>query len=123
MHTRKQLRLLLLAFSFMLAAGWLRADDNASLDDFDERPVPVKAVPPVYPADLQRGGVSGLVNVQLVIDATGKVTEREVVKSTHHGFDRPALDAVGKWKFKPAAKAGAPVASRIVIPISFKCED
>lgn len=121
MQTRNQLRLLFLLLNLVLAAA-LRADDNAALDDFDERPIPVKAVPPEYPPALLREGVSGIVTVQVIIDASGKVIERSVTKSTRRDFDHPALEAVGKWKFKPAAKHGTPVASRIVIPISFKCE-
>lgn len=122
MHIHTRVRILVLSLSFVFAAGLLRAAENASLDDFDERPVPVKAVAPVYPPELLREGVSGLVIVQVEIDASGKVVDRSVTKSSRRDFERPALEAVGKWKFKPAAKHGSPVASRIAIPISFKCE-
>ena len=91
--------------------------------DFDERPVPVKAVPPVYPPDMRREGASGLVQVTVLIDEKGNVVQREVAKSTRVEFEPAAMEAVKKWKFKPAQKAGAAVKARMVIPIQFSCEE
>lgn len=87
--------------------------------DGTEPPVPVRTVPPVYPEEMKRDGVSGVVTVSILIDEKGNVQEPKVVKASHEAFSQPALDALSKWKFKPAKQAGAAVAMRVNIPIQF----
>jgi len=116
MTTRSLLRRLsLLIVSICLLAG-------ARAADFDEQPVPVKAVAPEYPAEMKRDNVSGVVMLKLVIDENGDVLEKSVAKSTRAEFEAPALAAVGKWKFKPARRAGEPVRATITLPIKFTAE-
>lgn len=87
-----------------------------------EPPVPVRTVAPEYPSELRREGVSGLVMVKCAIDEQGNVTETTVEKSSNNAFEKPALDAVKKWKFKPAKQDGNPVAVKVTIPIKFVFE-
>ena len=87
-----------------------------------EPPVPVRTVPPDYPSQQRRDGVSGLVTVKCTIDVKGDVVEAEVVKSSDHAFDDPAIAALKKWKFKPAKQDGSPVAIKVNIPIKFNLE-
>jgi periplasmic protein TonB len=87
-----------------------------------EPPVPVRTVPPEYPIELRREGVSGLVMVKCAIDEQGNVTETIVEKSSNAAFEKPAMDAVKKWKFKPAKQDGSPVAIKVTIPIKFVFE-
>lgn len=122
MMLRKQIRFCLLVCGFAGLLSAARADERVIVEQFDERPVPIKAYPPAFPPEMLRQGISGLVNLMIVIDESGKVVERTVVKSTRSEFERPALEAVGKWRFKPALKGGAPVAVRIELPVGFKCE-
>ena len=84
-----------------------------------EPPVPVRTVPPVYPDEMRRQGTSGVVTVSILIDEKGNVTEPKVVKTSHEAFSQPALDALARWKFKPAKQDGAAVAMRVSIPIQF----
>lgn len=84
-----------------------------------EPPVPVRTVDPKFPKDLREQGVSGIVMVTCDIDHQGNVQETSVEKSTHQAFEQPALEAVKKWKFRPARKDGEPVAIRVTIPIRF----
>ena len=100
-----------------------RAADRVIVDNYDERPVPVKAYPPAYPPEMLKARVSGLVNLAIVIDDAGVVVERAVVRSTRAEFEQPALDAVRKWKFKPAVKGGAAVTVRMIVPIQFSPEN
>ncbi len=95
----------------------LRADTKA------EPPVPVRTVPPEYPAELRRDGVSGLVMVKCTIDEQGNVVDPQVEKSSNGAFEKPAVDALKKWKFKPAKQDGAPVAIKVSIPIKFVFEN
>jgi periplasmic protein TonB len=87
-----------------------------------EPPVPVRTVAPEYPDELRREGVSGLVMVKCSIDEQGNVTETIIEKSSNAAFEKPAVAAVKKWKFKPAKQDGAPVAIKVSIPIKFVFE-
>jgi periplasmic protein TonB len=87
-----------------------------------EPPVPVRTVAPDYPDELRREGVSGLVMVKCSIDETGNVTETLVEKSSNAAFEKPAIAAVKKWKFKPAKQDGTPVPIKVSIPIKFVFE-
>jgi protein TonB len=58
----------------------------------------------------------------VLIDESGNVAERSVIKSSRIEFERPALDAVRRWKFKPAKKSGTAVKARLVLPIQFSFE-
>jgi protein TonB len=95
--------------------AWVQAAESV----YDELPVPVKSVAPEYPEAMKRDHASGLVTIQVVIDENGEVVERAVVKSTHAEFEAPAMEAVGKWKFKPAKKGGVAVKAKISIPLKF----
>jgi protein TonB len=88
-----------------------------------ESPVPVRTVPPTYPYEMRREGVSGLVNVNCMIDEKGDVQDPKVEKATNDKFIQPALDALKKWKFKPAKRDGTVVAIRVNIPIRFSVDN
>lgn len=86
---------------------------------FDEPPVPIRTVAPDYPPALRREGVSGMVSVAITVDEKGNVTDARVERSSHEAFEKPAIDAVSRWRFKPATKDGAPVAVNVVVPVRF----
>jgi protein TonB len=88
-----------------------------------EPPVPVRTVAPAYPAALKRDGTTGIVTLSIMIDEKGAVQDPKVIKATNDAFAQPALDAIAKWKFKPAQRDGAPVPIRVNIPIKFTIED
>lgn len=87
-----------------------------------EPPVPVRTVAPEYPESMRRDGSSGLVMVSCLIDERGNVTDPKVEKSSNVAFERPALEALQKWKFKPATENGSAISVRVTIPIKFICE-
>lgn len=102
-----------LIVAFLLPLGSIVAQSKP------EPPVPVRTVPPDYPDDLRGDGVSGVVMVECSIDEKGNVVELRVQKSSHQGFEAPALAAMKKWKFKPARQDGSPVPITVSIPIKF----
>ena len=91
-------------------------------DDKSEPPVPIRTVPPEVPVSFIRSGESGLVTVKFTVDEKGVVLEPAVVKSTHHILEEPAIKAVLKWRFKPATKDGAAVATHVTIPLKFEAQ-
>jgi len=86
---------------------------------FDEAPVPVHAVPPVLSGTLRASGLSGMVSIKITIDENGNVTQAAVAKSTDTQFEQPALEAVNRWKFRPAKKDGRPVVAQVMVPVRF----
>ncbi len=116
MISRRSLPLLFACGLLLLAPSlWAQAA-------FDEKPVPVKTPPPKFPPQMKSEGIDGTVAVRVVIGVEGDVKSAEVAKSSRSEFEQPALDAVQKWKFKPAKKAGEAVECKIVIPIRFSLD-
>lgn len=112
-----------LVLFFLAVANFLIAQDGEIFTKVDENPAPTKTVKPSYPSSLKSEGVSGLVAVQIVIDEKGEVIDAKATKSSHPDFEKPALDAIRKWKFKPAKKDGKEVKVRVTIPFRFNLED
>ncbi len=76
---------------------------------------------PSYPESARRKGIQGTTNVRLSLDSSGKVTTAAISKSSgNSALDASALKAARRWKFRPATSGGRPVASKIVVPISFR---
>lgn len=114
MKTFQTLRAVAVCASLLVAGVGLAQESK-----FDEPPVPTKTVAPVYPMELKRQGVSGMVTMSITVDEKGNVTDPVVKKSTQPEFEKPALEAVSKWKFTPAKKGGKPVAVQVVVPLKF----
>ncbi len=95
--------------------------ENAfSLAEIDQKPQAIFQALPVYPAALRSRKLEGTVSVIFVVDPSGRVVNPRVEQSTHPAFDKPALDAVKKWKFEPAVKGGERVACKMRVPIRFQ---
>lgn len=108
---------LLLAVLSLVATGYAQEFEKP-----DTPPVPVRTPPPVYPSQLKRDGVSGMVVVNIIIEADGSVAEVEVRKSTNAEFEGPAVDAVKNWRFKPAQKDGNAIRSKVALPLKFSAD-
>lgn len=116
----------ILLFTFLLGALSVSAKaqaDETIYTKVDENPVPVKTPPPRYPDSLKREGISGVVAVVIVIDEKGGIINSSIAKSSHTEFERPALEAVRNWKFKPAKKDGNAVKVRVTIPLRFNVDE
>ncbi len=85
---------------------------------FDTAPQVITQVPPVYPDMARLSELEGVVLVQIGVNEFGDVVEAQVVQGVQ-GLNQAAIDAVMKWKFKPARQRDVPVPVRIVIPIRF----
>jgi protein TonB len=94
------------------------------LEDLDQQPV-VRGVrqAPVYPFEMKRNGINGEVTLQFIVDLNGTVRDVEVIKSTHREFEKPAMDAVYKWRFRAGRKGGKAVSVRMQVPINFTLSD
>jgi len=114
MNQQSILRNLIISGALLGAAILARAEAA-----FDEAPVPVQAVQPVLSSELRSAGLSGMVSIKVTIDEKGNVTQATVAKSSNSQFEQPALEAVNRWKFRPAKKAGQPVVAQVMVPLRF----
>lgn len=105
-----------------LAANPLNLDAATALEQRqpNERPAVLSQVAPEYPAALRRTGGRGEVVVAFTVEIDGRVTEPEVLRSTHPAFEPAALAAIRQWRFKPAHKDGVVVAARVVQTLVFE---
>jgi len=116
---RRIARFILPLLAFAIAASAAVADE---FEKPDTPPVPVRTPPPQYPPELKREGVAGIVTVAIVVDEKGAVSSAAINKSTNPAFDQPSLDAVKKWKFKPATKDNQAIPSKVIVPLHFTVE-
>lgn len=78
-----------------------------SLDTGDGDYLPLVKVAAIYPRRAQSRGIEGFVIVEFIVTKTGSVSNAKVVKAKPEGvFDRAALDAVAKFKYKPRVVDG-----------------
>jgi protein TonB len=76
---------------------------------------------PGYPDLARRAGLQGTVILLIVVEADGNVGEIEVVKSPDQrwGFDLAAINAVKRWRYRPARMNDRPVAAYIQVMVEF----
>lgn len=68
---------------------------------------PLKRVEPEYPPDAARAGTTGWVDVEVEVDAAGKVANVSVVGAKPaRTFERAAVRAVKQWQFEPGGGKG-----------------
>ena len=85
---------------------------------FDELPVAITIVQPVYPDLAREAGVDGTVMVRALIGRDGKVKDALIMKSIAM-LDGAAEAAVRQWVFKPALSNNKPVAVWVAVPVKF----
>jgi periplasmic protein TonB len=80
---------------------------------FDGDLLPLQRIPPQYPRDAARSGITGWVQLEVMVNADGSVRNAKVVDSKPRGiFEAAAVQAVMRWKFKPKIQDGKPVEQR-----------
>ncbi len=82
-------------------------------------PVKIHAPPPRYTEIARKARIQGLVILEAVIDATGKVTDVRLIKGLPMGLEQAAIEAVRQWRFEPATLNGKPVAVLYNLTINF----
>ena len=86
--------------------------------------LPIVRVAPVYPARALSRGLEGYVDMSFTVTQAGTVRDPVVLFSTSSLFDRAALRAVLKFKYKPRVVDGVPVdVPGVKTRISFQIED
>jgi len=86
--------------------------------------LPIVRVAPVYPARALSRGLEGYVDMSFTVTTTGTVRDPVVLFSTSSLFERAAMRAVLKFKYKPRVVDGVPVdVPDVKTRITFKIEE
>jgi protein TonB len=74
---------------------------------------------PSFSDEARKAKQQGLVTLLLVVGQDGKTYDIRVRKSLGMGLDEKAMEAVGRWRFKPATLNGQAVATQIEVEVEF----
>lgn len=75
---------------------------------------------PEFSDEARRAKYQGVCIVSLVVDAQGNPQRVQVVRHLGMGLDEKALEAVRRYKFKPATLQGHPVPVEVNIEVNFR---
>ena len=79
---------------------------------------------PNYPESSRRRGQEGTVQLELSVDANGRVVHVRVTESSgFSALDAAAVETLREWRFRPAQRGGMPVAGSITTAVHFRLEN
>jgi protein TonB len=84
-------------------------------------PTRIKDVAPVYPEIARKARVQGVVIVEAIIGADGKVQQARVLRSVPL-LDQAALNAVQLWEYTPTMLGGRPIPIIMTVTVQFRLE-
>lgn len=99
----------------------LSRQDETPVDfvPYDEPPVVIGSIKPVYPKFARANGIQGTVFLEVEVLKDGSVRNIRVIRSVSADLDEAAIEAVRKVKFQPGKSSGQPVDVLLKIPIEF----
>jgi TonB family protein len=83
-------------------------------------PVAVYTVDPAFSTQARSQNIQGTIMVTVIVDTDGSTQSIEVVRPLGYGLDQKAIEAVRKYRFKPATKDCRPVPIFLTIAINFR---
>ena len=84
-------------------------------------PIPLFQPEAEFSDEARRAKYHGICVISVIVDAQGNPQNPRVVRALGMGLDEKALEAVRKYKFKPAMKDGkTPVAVMVNIEVNFR---
>jgi TonB family protein len=81
-------------------------------------PVKIRDVRPEYPEAARASRVTGMVILEAVVDAAGRIADAKVLRSIPL-LDAAALDAVRQWEFQPTMLDGRAVPVIMTVTVNF----
>jgi protein TonB len=99
--------------------NWSAGDPSADGDI-----IPIVRIEPQFPREALIRGISGWVEVEFTIEPDGSVSNPRVSASSPSDiFNRDAIRAIFKWKFKPRIVDGKPVTRQAKQRLEFNLND
>jgi periplasmic protein TonB len=84
------------------------------------QPIPIFTPEAEFSDEARRQKHQGACMISVIIDAQGNPQNARVLQPIGMGLDEKALQAVMRYRFKPAKKDGRPVAVRIAVVVNFR---
>lgn len=84
------------------------------------QPVPIFTPEAEFSDEARRQKYQGVCVISVIVDAQGNPQNARVVQPLGYGLDQKALEAVRRYRFKPAKKDGRPVAVQMVVMVNFR---
>ena len=103
-------------------SGDFSIDAEVSVE-VDQKPRVLRKVDPKYPDNARRANREAVVIVEFTVGVDGKAADIKVVNPVGYGFDEAAIEAIKKWRFTPAKRAGENVPMRVQQRIRFTLEE
>lgn len=92
-----------------------------NLDEVDDVPRAVRSVPPDYPYVAKRNRTEGSVVIRMLVTADGEPRNLSVHEANPAGvFEKAALSAARRWRFKPGRYKGKNVDTWVLLPFEFE---
>lgn len=99
--------------------NWSAGDPSAEGDV-----IPIVRIEPQFPREALIEGINGWVEVEFTIEADGSVSNAKVLDARpRRMFERNAVRAIYKWKFKPRVIDGKPVARQATTRLEFNVNE
>ena len=116
------------SFGTAIGVSAPRVDHDVSLgrDGFfsDGEYMPIVQVAPQYPRRAAERGLEGYVTLEFVVTRQGTVRDPVVIESSSSVFDRAAMEAVMRFRYRPRVIDGEPVeVPGVRFRITFQLED
>lgn len=103
-----------------LTAAQTIREETFDVSELEKKPEALSQVAPAYPAELRKAKIEGLVTLVFILNENGRVEEPRVENSSRPEFEKPALEAIRKWRFRPGMKDGQAVRTYVRIPMRFR---
>ena len=99
--------------------GWTGGGGGSDI----QRLVVLPRVLPRYPPRAKARGIEGRGRFDITVSPASTVSDAKVVgASPKEIFDQAALEAIRRWRFKPAFREGRAVAQRATLKLMFRLE-
>jgi protein TonB len=73
----------------------------------------------IYTDEARRRGITGDVDLEIVVKRDGTVDDVRVLRGLDAGLDQRAMTAVREWRFAPAKRQGEPVDVVVEVSVEF----
>ncbi len=83
-------------------------------------PVLIHKEQPDYTAEARAAKIQGVVIIRIEIGPDGTPRVLKVVQSLDPGLDQKAIEAVSKWRFRPATRNGTPISLEVTVEVNFR---
>jgi TonB family protein len=107
---------------FLAADTSKTKEENAKIYEIGpdiQPPKLVHVVDPEFDPKSEEAFTSGVVRMQIVVTTEGNVKDPKVVSGLNERQNSKAIEAVKKWRFKPALHQDKPVNVKVTVEVNF----